>query len=331
MTAGGFDVAAAAALDHLRARRPHLGLGLAALGRPAYLTGGRETDLPPNRTVEAMAARTAEVLDAATAAGVTYLDVARSYGLAERFLAEWLADRPGPVPFVASKWGYRYTGGWSLDAAVHEVKDHSLSAFREQYEESHRLLGRWLRLYQVHSLTRDSPVFEDAALLRALAEVRDQGMALGASVSGPTQAATIRRALDIRIGGRQLFSAVQATWNLFETSAEMALREAAQAGILVVVKETLANGRLAGESAPQPLRALAAEHAVGADTVATAAALSRPWADVVLSGAVTSAQVLSHLRAFELVDRMPRLPEELAALVEHPEQYWRQRAARAWR
>lgn len=331
MTAGGSDATAGAALDVLRLRRPLLGLGLAALGRPAYLTGGRDTDLPPNRTVEAMAARTADVLDAATSAGVTYIDVARSYGLAEQFLARWLSDRPGPAPFVASKWGYRYTGGWSLDAAVHEVKEHSLSAFREQHAESHRLLGPWLRLYQVHSLTPDSPVFGDAALLGALAEVRDRGMALGVSVSGPAQATAIRRAIDIRIGGRPLFSAVQATWNLFETSAEVALREAAEAGTLVVVKETLANGRLAGESAPQLLRALAADHALGADAVATAAAVSQPWAHVVLSGAVTATQIQSHLRAFELVDRMPGLSERLAALTEDPEQYWRQRSTRPWR
>ena len=64
-----------------------LGLGLAAVGRPAYITLGRVHDLGGDRSVDAMYARTAAVLDAAWAAGVRYLDAARSYGRAEEFLA----------------------------------------------------------------------------------------------------------------------------------------------------------------------------------------------------------------------------------------------------
>ena len=63
-----------------------VGLGLAALGRPAYITSGREQDLP-DRSVAGMRARAFSVLDAAYAAGVRYVDAARSYGLAEEFLA----------------------------------------------------------------------------------------------------------------------------------------------------------------------------------------------------------------------------------------------------
>lgn len=53
-------------------------------------------------------------LDAAWAAGVRYFDAARSYGLAEEFLAGWLAARglqPDQV-LVGSKWGYTYTAAW---------------------------------------------------------------------------------------------------------------------------------------------------------------------------------------------------------------------------
>ena len=79
-----------------------IGLGLAALGRPAYITGGRAADLP-DRSMAALRARTSAVLDAAYAAGVRYVDAARSYGRAEEFLAGWLAEpattsslHPGP-------------------------------------------------------------------------------------------------------------------------------------------------------------------------------------------------------------------------------------------
>jgi len=99
---------------------PRIGLGLAALGRPAYITGGREDDLP-DRSVAGLRARSFSVLDAAYAAGVRYVDVARSYGRAEDFLAGWLAERGHPDVVVGSKWGYRYTGGWRLDAGQQEV------------------------------------------------------------------------------------------------------------------------------------------------------------------------------------------------------------------
>ena len=70
-----------------------LGLGLTAVGRPAYINLGRESALPTERTVDAMRQATWRVLDAGYAAGIRWVDVARSYGLAEEFLASWLADR----------------------------------------------------------------------------------------------------------------------------------------------------------------------------------------------------------------------------------------------
>ena len=46
----------------------------------------------------------AEVLDAAYAAGIRYIDAARSYGRAEEFLAAWLAARPDVTDVtIASK------------------------------------------------------------------------------------------------------------------------------------------------------------------------------------------------------------------------------------
>jgi aryl-alcohol dehydrogenase-like predicted oxidoreductase len=132
-----------------------IGLGLAALGRPAYITSGREEDLP-DRSVAGMRTRTFSMLDAAYAVGVRYVDAARSYGRAEEFLAGWLAERGHADVIVGSKWGYRYTGGWRLDAAQQEVKEHSLAMFTTQLARSRALLGERLTLYQVHSLTLDS-------------------------------------------------------------------------------------------------------------------------------------------------------------------------------
>ena len=219
------------------------GLGLAALGRPAYITSGREEDLP-DRSMAGLRTRTFSMLDAAYAAGVRYVDAARSYGRAEEFLAGWLAERGPADVIVGSKWGYRYTGGWRLDAAQQEVKDHSLAMFTTQLAQSRALLGDRLTLYQVHSLTLDSGLFTDAALLAALSRLRAEGVIIGLSASGPHQADTIRRALSLTVDGQQLFTAAEVTWNLLEPSAGPAAAEAAAAGWAVLVKEAVANGRL---------------------------------------------------------------------------------------
>ena len=306
-----------------------VGMGLAALGRPAYINLGRADELPAGREVDALRAASFDVLDAAYDAGVRWVDVARSYGLAEEFLGGWLDDRGHTDLTVSSKWGYAYVGDWRMDAEVHEAKEHSLARFTAQWAESRALLGDAIALYQVHSLTADSPLFDDQPLLKAMAGLAAGGVRLGFSTSGPHQADTIRRAFALEVAGQRLFSAVQSTWNLLETSAGPALAEAHQAGATVLVKETLANGRLAAEP-PAALADLAGAHGVGADAVAMAAVLAQPWADVVLAGPSSTQQLASNLAATDL-----RLdPAELAqldALPEDPVAYWSRRSGLPWR
>jgi aryl-alcohol dehydrogenase-like predicted oxidoreductase len=311
-----------------------LGLGLAALGRPAYIVLGHGDDFPEGRDPDAMERRAHAVLDAAVAAGITYYDVARSYGRAEAFVRDWIDARriqPGALT-VGSKWGYRYVGGWQLDAPRHEVKDHSVDALRAQVAESRGLLGPYLALYQIHSATPDTGVLEDGQVLDALAALRDGGLRVGVTVSGPRQAETVRRALAIRRGGTPLFAAVQATWNVLERSCEEALREARAAGRTVIVKEVLANGRLTARGdagSAGPLALLARDLHVGPDAVALAAALARPWADVVLLGASSVEQLQSNLRALG-VRAGPALLSRLEGLREDPAAYWSARAALPW-
>ncbi|MGH3460219.1 MAG: aldo/keto reductase [Kribbellaceae bacterium] len=306
-----------------------VGVGLAALGRPAYINLGRVDELPAGREVDVLRAASFEVLDAAYDAGVRWVDVARSYGLAEEFLAGWLDDRGHTDVTVSSKWGYAYVGDWRMDAEVHEAKEHSLARFTAQWAESRALLGDAIALYQVHSLTADSPLFDDQPLLEAMAGLAAGGVRLGFSTSGPHQADTVRRAFALEVAGERLFSAVQSTWNLLETSAGPALAEAHGAGATVLVKETLANGRLAAEP-PAALADLARAHRVGADAVALAAVLAQRWADVVLAGPSSTQQLASNLAAADL-----RLdPAELAALgtlPEDPVAFWSRRSGLPWR
>ena len=305
-----------------------IGLGLAALGRPVYIDVGRECDLGKERTRTTMEARCREVLDAAYAAGIRYLDVARSYGDAEAFLGAWLEVRDPPDVLVGSKWGYTYVGGWRVDADVQEVKDLSVDALRRQIAESRRLLGDRLSLYQIHSATIESGVFDDHEVLEELRSLRESGLFLGFSTSGPKQAEAIARGIQERVDGEPLFSTVQSTWNVLEPSAGPALAEAHAEGRGVLIKEAMANGRLA---APEgPLVRIAGRLGTTPDRVALAAALAHPWVDVVLSGAVTVDQVRSNAVAVDLTLPADAL-SEMDAFAEPPERYWTDRAALPWR
>jgi aryl-alcohol dehydrogenase-like predicted oxidoreductase len=276
-----------------------------------------------------MEARAHAVLDAAYAAGVRYFDVARSYGRAEAFIGSWLAT-PRKGLTVASKWGYTYTADWRVDADVPEVKDHSVATLRRQIAESRGQLGAHLSIYQIHSVTTESPVLRDREVLDMLAQLRAMGLRIGLTVSGDRQADVIRRALDVRRDGERLFDVVQATWNLLERGAEGALCEAHAAGLTVVVKEALANGRLAEpDGKRERLRAAAARLNATPDQVAIAAALARPWVDVVLSGAATVPQLLSNVRACE-IPWDPAVEQFLAPLALVSNEYWALRRSFVW-
>lgn len=231
---------------------------------------------------------------------------------------------------VGSKWGYRYTGDWRLDAPKQEVKDHTLATFESQLAQTRANLGSRLALYQVHSLTEDSGVLTDTALLAALARLRGDGVMIGLSTSGPLQATTLRRALDTSVGGEPLFSAAEVTWNLLEPSVAPAAAEAAEAGWAILVKEAVANGRLTpgGDRAgpASPLARLAAAHGVTPDAIAVAAALANPWATVVLSGAVTCAELTENLAALTITG----LDDVGVDMAEPAAAYWAARSQRPW-
>jgi len=288
-----------------------IGLGLAALGRPAYINVGRQRDFGSERSIAALEQRCHEMLDAAFASGIRYIDAARSYGMAENFLSTWLKTRhpPKDAITIGSKWGYSYVGSWQLDAPVHEVKDLSIDTLRRQIVESRSLLGNRLQLYEIHSATLESKVLENADVLRELQRLRSSELVIGLTVTGPNQADAIRRALRVSVDGVNPFQVVQATWNLLERSAGVALAEAKAQGWGVIVKEALANGRLAEQ-----------------DVLALAAALSQPWADVVLSGAVTPAQLESNVNSIASV----REPGDWPDIAESPTEYWARRSALAW-
>jgi aryl-alcohol dehydrogenase-like predicted oxidoreductase len=100
----------------------------------------------------------------------------------------------------------------------------------------------------------------------------------------------------------------------------------------VIIKEALANGRLTDRwptSPDAPIRTLAEHWHVPVDQVALAAAIAQPWADVVLSGAVTTSQLQSNLSSVTLEVHAHDF-DLLAAMAEQPNEYWRTRAGLSW-
>jgi aryl-alcohol dehydrogenase-like predicted oxidoreductase len=317
-----------------------LGLGLAALGRPGYVTLNHSSDLGEHYEPSAMESHAHDVLDAAFDAGIRYIDAARSYGRAEEFLASWLGKReiePGEI-VVASKWGYTYTAGWSTSATQHEVKEHSLAAYVRQLDESIARLGPYLSLYQIHSVTAESKTLEDDALIDAIARLRERGIRAGLTVSGAGQAVAIRRSLEVRRDGKCVFDSVQATWNLLERGAESALQDAYDAGMKVVVKESLANGRLTQANRDEGdllypsvarIRELAERRGTNVETLALAAALTRPWASFVLSGAATVDQIRSTVVALDFAYDS-EIDQQLRSVAVTSDEYWRARSSFRW-
>jgi aryl-alcohol dehydrogenase-like predicted oxidoreductase len=315
-----------------------LGLGLAALGRPGYINIGHAADIGSDRAIDTLESRAHTVLDAAWANGIRYFDAARSYGCAEAFLASWLASRkipPGQVT-IGSKWGYTYTANWAVTAEKHEVKDHSLTTLRRQSRESTELLGPYLNLYQIHSATLESGVLDNRDVLNELSALRGSGLKIGLSSSGPNQGEVLHRALNVTVDGRRLFDCIQATWNLLESSAGATLKEAHDAGVGVIVKEALANGRLTERNTEpsfmrkhEVLAREASRLSTRMDALGLAAVLAQPWADVVLSGAATVEQLKSNLEA-NTVQWDSEASMNLGQLAETPSVYWAARAGLAW-
>ena len=315
-----------------------IGLGLAALGRPGYITLNHAKDLNHEYGPAFMEKRTHEMLDAAFDAGVRYFDAAQSYGKAEEFLSSWLRKKGFAKTdvLVGSKWGYTYTADWKIKADKHEVKSHTLDVLSAQWASSKARLAPWLDVYQIHSATFESGVLENNEVLTYLAKLKDEGVTVGLSLSGVNQAEVLSKAMEIEIDGIPLFGAVQATVNLLEQSASPQLKEAHENGWVVIVKEALANGRLTlknqSESFQAKLNILKQEarllHST-VDALALAYVLHHSWVDVLLSGAATREHLRSNLKAADLQLEEVHI-QRLQELREDSTTYWNTRKQLAW-
>ena len=289
-------------------RVTRIGLGLAALGRPGYINLGHAVDVGGDTEVAALERQAHAVLDAAYAGGVRYFDAARSYGTAEAFLGQLArAARAGPrrrhgrLEVGLHVHGRLARGRRGARGQGAERGDAAPSAGREPGAAR----GRPAPVPDPLRHARERRAGRSRGARGARAAAGERAVRSGSPRAGPDRPR--RSSGRSRSGG---FDSVQATWNLLEPSAGPALAAAHAAGLGVIVKEALANGRLTGSAATS----------AGARRGGPAAPAPRPmrwrwlrcWpspgSDVVLSGAATVEQLESNLAALEVERGAARRP-----------------------
>ena len=333
---------------------PRLGLGMAALGRPGYINLDRDDVFgaagSEGRKLETMQKRADRVMDAVLAECAKrdnadeqlkpWFDCARSYGLSEKFVGDFLRSKnvkPDEVQ-VSSKWGYTYVADWKVELGEgepHEVKDHSVENFLKQVKETEQEIGEYVDLYQVHSATFESGILTDERAHEALEKCREErGWSIGLSVSGTVQDEVLRKAMTIKTGnGSPLFNSVQCTFNVLEQKPGTALLEAHRAGMDIVIKEGMANGRALRH---EVIQNVAARLGCSPDALALACILAQPFRPRVLSGAVTPEQLGSNMEALALAKMLESdegkdvLKEVMEGCRMDSETYWKDRSSLAW-
>ena len=188
----------------------------------------------------------------------------------------------------------------------------------------------------------------------------ENGWRLGLSVSGPTQDGLIREAVNIRVStpGQspvRLFDSVQVrrflirqsickpanvshlffqcTYNVLEQRPGPALIEAREAGMDVIIKEGMANGRALRH--PKLLEC-AKKLECAPDALALGAILAQPFQPRVLSGAVTAEQLRSNLGALSVeqtlstADGKASLQQLMEGCRMESEAYWKDRTDLKW-
>jgi aryl-alcohol dehydrogenase-like predicted oxidoreductase len=204
---------------------PRLGRAVSCVGFGAWQLGADWGDVPENVAIAA--------LEAALAAGVTFIDTADVYGdgRSERLIGRVLANHEGERPFVATKMGRR---------VPLEHGEYTPARFREWTDRSRENLGvERLDLVQLHC--PPTAVIEDDALFADLDALVEEGRiaAYGVSVETCDQA--------LAAIARPRVATVQIILNAFRLKPlERVLPTAREAGVGIIVRVPLASGLLTG-------------------------------------------------------------------------------------
>jgi aryl-alcohol dehydrogenase-like predicted oxidoreductase len=311
-----------------------LGLGTAALGRPQYINVRQHTT--ENSDLEMFRKQSFAVLEDAYNLGVRYFDTAPGYGLAEELVLEWLQTKEDNSIEVATKWGYTYTANFDANATIHEIKEHSLSKLKEQWNFSKKLLP-YLKIYQIHSATLETGVLENTDVLNHLVFLKkEHKLKIGLTTTGTNQLEVIEKALEVSINGIQVFDLFQVTYNFLDQSLQEISGELIRQNKQIVIKEALANGRVFRnpiyphyDDMYTTLERLSKKHSVGVDAISLKYCEQTITNSIILSGASTSKQLKENLtlHTFTLSNNDIDI---LNGLKVTPDFYWTERKKLAW-
>ena len=211
-----------------------VGLGCNNLGRSGTATESQEG--------------TDAVVHAALDAGITFFDVADTYGrepgLSETMLGKALAGRRGDA-VIGTKFGMDMRGANGNDFGARGSRRYIIKAA----EASLRRLGTdWIDLYQFHTPDPRTPIEETLAALDDLV-TSGKVRYIGHSNRAGWQIAEAEFVARARGGSR--FISAQNHYNLLDRRAELEVTPAAEAyGLGVLPYFPLANGLLTGKYAP---------------------------------------------------------------------------------
>jgi aryl-alcohol dehydrogenase-like predicted oxidoreductase len=198
---------------------------VSAIGFGAWAIGGTWGEVTETAAKDA--------LNAALDQGQSFIDTADVYGdgRSERLIAEVLAERPGPRPFVATKAGRR------LSPHVAEgYRD--LSAFIDRSRSLLRM--DTLDLVQLHC--PPFAVYHDPAVWDHLDDLKAKGVIARYGVSVETLAEGMAAL------ARPGVESVQVIYNLFRPRpAERFFRAAQTLGVSIIARVPLASGLLTGK------------------------------------------------------------------------------------
>lgn len=304
-----------------------LGLGLAALGRPEYINIREDKSI--DKSYKSFEQNAYKMLDFAYENGIRYFDTAPSYGKGELFLKNWNDNNFFDNIILSTKWGYTYVANWQLGySGKHEVKEHSIKKLVEQWKDSKQLLPN-LKIYQIHSATFESGVLENTAVLQKLHQLKQEHqLQIGLSSSGVNQSEIIEKALEIKVDGSYLFDSFQVTFNFLEQAAYSVLQKAKSLGKTLIIKESLANGRVFFNKS-DVLKKLSKKYNVGVDALALRFVMDFLEPTYLLSGASSKKQLTENLKALDFSFSNDEI-QELKNLQIQPEQYWKERSNLSW-
>ncbi|MGJ8745343.1 aldo/keto reductase [Polaribacter sp.] len=311
-----------------------LGLGTAALGRPQYINVRTETC--DNSNLAEFRKQSFAVLEEAYHLGIRYFDTAPGYGLAEELVLEWLQTKNDKSIEIATKWGYTYTANFDANATIHEVKEHSVSKLKEQWNFSKKLLP-YLKVYQIHSATLETGVLENQEVLAQLAFLKKEfNIKIGLTTTGTNQVEVIKKALTVLVDEDTVFDLFQVTYNFLDQSLKEILDELISKNKSIVIKEALANGRVfKNENYPHykdmyaTLEKISKNHKVGVDAISLKYCEQTIPKAKVLSGASTTAQLKENLKLNNFSLSLEEI-EILNSLKVSPNSYWAERKNLAW-